>query len=244
MKNLVGKILRKLVENRRLSRLHPDDRKLIADIRHGKLTYLTPGKLASIVETCRFIESKELPGCFIEAGCALGGSSILISRIKRQQRPLYIYDVFEMIPPPTKEDGKDVQSRYKVIRQGKSKGVGADLYYGYETNLYGKVQDNLKEFNVNRERDNVSLIKGLVQDTMQIHQPVAFAHIDVDWYEPVKTCLERIVPKLVVGGSVILDDYYCWSGCRKATDDYFQNRSGQFKWNGSAGSMKVTRLKG
>ena len=66
----------------------------------------------------------------------------------------------------------------------------------------------------------MSLIKGLVQDTMRIDQPVAFAHVDVDWYEPVLTCLQRVFPKLVEGGSIILDDYHDWGGCRKATDEY------------------------
>lgn len=78
---------------------------------------------------------------------------------------------------------------------------------------------------------------------MQIEQPVAFAHIDVDWYEPVKISLERIVRNLVVGGSVIIDDYQDWSGCRKATDEYFQNKSDYFHMDDSVGSMKITRVK-
>jgi asparagine synthase (glutamine-hydrolysing) len=55
---------------------------------------------------------------------------------------------------------------------------------------------------------------------MVIEQPVAFAHIDVDWYEPVLTSLKRIFPHLVVGGSIILDDYHDWGGCRKATENF------------------------
>ena len=40
------------------------------------------------------------------------------------------------------------------------------------------------------------------------------------------TCLERLAPLLVPGGRLVLDDYYAWSGCRTAVDEYFAGRSG------------------
>src|SRR5690606_39236274 len=122
-------------------------------------------------------------------------------------RALHVYDVFGMIPPPTADDTDDVHARYEQIRQGKSNGIGGDRYYGYESDLYHIVRRNLEEFGIDCEAKNVSLIKGLLQDTMTINQPVALAHIDVDWYEPVKVSLERIVPKLSVNGCLIVDDY-------------------------------------
>ncbi len=91
------------------------------------------------------------------------------------------------------------------------------------------------------EEQNVLLVQGLVQETMEIEQSVALAHINVDWYEPVMTCLERIFPNLVIGGSIILDDYYDWGGCRKATDEYLRKVAGQFVLDDTAGSMKITR---
>ena len=100
----------------------------------------------------------------------------------------------------------------------------------------------MKNFGVDCDHDKVSLIKGLVQDTMSLEEPVALAHIDVDWYEPVKTCLERIFPQLVSRGSIILDDYHDWGGCRKAADEYLLTVKGQFSLDDSAGSMKVTKL--
>ena len=55
-----------------LADLGPRDRELIARIRARRLTYLTDSKLRSLLETCRSIEERALPGVFIEAGCALG----------------------------------------------------------------------------------------------------------------------------------------------------------------------------
>ena len=221
-----------------------DERELISRIRLRNLTYLSDERLASLATTCRSIEDANLPGIFLEAGCALGGSAILIASLKSYQRPLLIYDVFGMIPPPTKEDTPDVHDRYRTIVEGKSKGIGGDKYYGYQDNLYELVQSNLKSFGINSEEQSVSLIKGLIQETMKIDQSVAFAHIDVDWYGPVMASLTQVFPKLVVGGSIILDDYHDWGGCRKATDEYLEGVVGQFSLDDSAGSMKITRIKG
>ncbi|MDT8382975.1 MAG: TylF/MycF/NovP-related O-methyltransferase [Gammaproteobacteria bacterium] len=226
-----------------LSGLNHEECELIHRIRSQMITYLSVKKLARIAHTCRQIETNALPGIFIEAGCALGGSSILIASMKKNKRPFFVYDVFGMIPPPTKEDTRDVHSRYKIIEEGKSKGLGGEKYYGYEKNLYEIVNNNLKMFGINRDEQSVSLIKGLVQDTLKINQPVAFAHIDVDWYEPVITCLKRIFPSLVIGGSIILDDYYDWGGCKKATDEYLNDISGKFVLDDSAGSLKITKIK-
>lgn len=220
-----------------------DDIELIAGIRSQKLTYLSDSKLASLVHTCRAIEESRLPGIFLEAGCALGGSAILVATIKDARRPFYVYDVFGMIPPPTQDDTPDVHDRYRTILEGKSTGISGDKYYGYQEDLYALVKSNLLNFGINCEEKSVSLIKGLVQDTMHIDQPVAFAHIDVDWYDPVMTCLQRVFPKLVVGGSIILDDYHDWGGCRKATDEYLREVTGQFALDDSARSLKITRIK-
>ena len=244
MSLVMKQILRKVTSKKgnHFNELPSEDKKLITIIRQAKLTYLSESKLASIAATCQDIESQKLAGMMIEAGCALGGSAILIAKLKKKTRPFYVYDVFGMIPPPTKEDGKDVHSRYKIISDGGAQGLGEDKYYGYEKNLGEIVRNNLKRFGVTEKEQNTKLIKGLLQKTMKINQPVAFAHIDVDWYDPVKTSLERIVPNLVIGGSIILDDYLDWSGCHKATNEFFRHNAGQFKMDDSAGSLKITRI--
>jgi hypothetical protein len=217
------------------------EQQLISRIRDRKLTYLSDRKLASLVATCRSIEENNLPGIFLEAGCALGGSAILIASTKRRERPFNVYDVFGMIPPPTHHDTQDVHDRYRTIVQGQSTGIGGDRYYGYVEDLYEVVKANLASFGIDCEGHSISLVKGLLQDTMVLDHAVAFAHVDVDWYDPVKTCLERIFPRLVPGGSIILDDYHDWGGCRKATDEFLLQVAGEFSLDDSAGSMRITR---
>lgn len=222
--------------------LSADDLALMSRIREERLTYLSEKKLASLVRTARAIEAVGLPGVFMEAGCALGGSAILLASVKDADRPLEVYDVFGMIPPPTRDDTPDVHERYRTIVQGESKGIEGDVYYGYRQDLYDVVHDNFRRFGIDLDRRSVSLVQGLVQDTLHPSAAVALAHVDVDWYEPVMTCLQRVWPQLVVGGSVILDDYHDWGGCRKATDEFLHGVSGTFTLDDKAGSLKVTKI--
>jgi asparagine synthase (glutamine-hydrolysing) len=218
------------------------DVELIKQIKGRRLTYLTDAKMHSIAATCRKIEAAGLDGLFLEAGCALGGSTILLARVKTATRALNVYDVFGMIPPPSSEDPEDVHERYRTISSGKSSGIDGDKYYGYENDLYSIVQANLHEFGISPSDARVTLIKGLLQDTLHIEEPIAFAHIDVDWYDPVLTCLSRISPRLVKGGSIILDDYRDWGGCRKATDEYLATFPRMFSKDDAAGSLKLTKV--
>jgi Macrocin-O-methyltransferase (TylF) len=219
-----------------------EDRSLIMKIREARLTYLSNAKLSSLVNTMHQIENTGIVGGVLEAGCALGGSSILLAKLKTSDRCLKVYDVFEMIPAPSEKDTVDVHKRYKSITEGKAAGLGGDKYYGYEDDLYNKVISNFSAFDLFPKPGDLELIKGLVQDTMVISEPIAMAHIDVDWYDPVMTCLQRIYPMLSVGGSIILDDYYAWGGCRKATDEFLKSIKGTFHADDSAGSMKITKI--
>lgn len=138
---------------------------------------------------------------------------------------MYVYDVFGTIPPPSDADGEDVLRRYEEIVAGRSKGIGGDTYYGYEENLQAKVRASFARFGLAVNEHEVRLIEGLFQDTIRPDGPVALAHIDGDWYDSVKVCLEQIWPRLVVGGVVVIDDYDDWSGCRTAVDEFLGDRT-------------------
>ena len=247
MKSIFKRIIlfynQRAADNKVLASLSPHHRKLLQRIRKNKLTYLSITKLVNILNTCSSLEKLNTEGVYIEAGCALGGSAILIAHLKNKNRPFFIYDVFGMIPPPTANDTVDVHERYKVISEGKSSGIGGAKYYGYEKDLYKKVQNNLINFGINTEKYSLKLIKGLLQETMHLTDPVVFAHIDVDWYEPVKVCLERIYPLLVEHGVIILDDYLDWGGCRKATDEFLKDKMHEVLLDDTHGSLKITKIK-
>jgi asparagine synthase (glutamine-hydrolysing) len=213
-----------------------------ARARQDGLTYLSRPKLDKLGHGVLAIERSRVEGTILEAGCALGGSAILLAASKSQSRQLRIYDVFGMIPPPSSMDGSDVHERYQVIVSGKSRGLKGQRYYGYETDLQQRVRASFERFGYPQIDYAVEMIAGKVEDTLVVDGPVALAHVDVDWYSPVMTCLERIAPRLSRHGVIVLDDYFDWSGCRKATDEFLARTDIAFSRDASHGSLSLTRL--
>ena len=201
--------------------ISPEVWKTIQKVHKEKLTYLSRSELLNLTKNVRRIIKQDVKGIFVEAGCALGGSALTIAVSKTQERPFYIYDTFEMIPPPTSNDGEDAHQRYKVIEAHEAKGVDSTLYYGYIQNLYDRVYNSFVECGLKPEDNQIILNKGLFQNTLNIDEPVALAHLDCDWYDSVMVCLQQIEPHLSMGGKLIVDDYNYWSGCKKAVDEYF-----------------------
>lgn len=195
-------------------------------IRKDNLTYLNDSAIIDLQYEVQKLEKENRYGIIIEAGCALGGSALVIASAKRKSRKLYIYDIFGTIPPPSFFDGDDSQQRYKNIISGISKGIGNSRYYGYEEDLLSKVRETFVKYDLKPEDNDIYFIQGLYEKTLYVNQPVSLAHIDCDWYESVKLCLERIVPNLIKNGVIIIDDYFTWSGCSSAVDEYFADKDG------------------
>jgi hypothetical protein len=187
-----------------------------------------PTELDFIATTVCEIETAGIPGAFVVTGCALGGSSLVIARFKSPGRELRLYDTFEQIPAPSERDLRDSHARYEVICSGKSKGVRGEVYYGYRGDLRPHIERTFDEFGLPIRENNVVLIKGRYQDTLKLDGPVAFAHIDCDWYDSVMLSLNAIVPHLSMGGALIIDDYYDYQGCRAAIWDFFRYRLDEF----------------
>lgn len=211
-------------------------------VRTSGLTYLSPMKLDKLGAAVLRIEARGVPGAIIETGCALGGSAILMASAKARSRPMRVYDVFGMIPPPSAADDVDVHRRYAVIQSGRSKGLRGDTYYGYQKNVLEQVKQSFARFALDEALDLVEFVPGLIEDTLVATGPVALAHIDVDWHAPVKTSLERILPQLSPGGVVVLDDYFDWSGCHRATDEVLAATSIRFERDASSGSLALWRV--
>ncbi len=214
-----------------------NDERIIDEIIKHKLTYLERDALLNIRDN--LIKTSSIEGDIIEAGCALGGSSICIGYYKEKTKIFNVYDVFGQIPPPSARDESDVHDRYKVILSKKSKGIDGELYYGYRKNLLEEVKTNFKNLDVSTK--TINFIKGLYEDTLKINKPVSYAHIDCDWYDSVMTCLTQIIPNLSPGGIITLDDYYSWSGCRKATDDYFKNIKHNYIFEKKANRLNIIK---
>jgi Macrocin-O-methyltransferase (TylF) len=213
---------------------------IINKIREKNLTYCGYPKLENICRAIRDIQLKQVSGIYLEAGCALGGSAIIIAQMKPRSVPLYLFDVFGMIPPPSERDGIDAHTRYQEISSGNSQGLGGNTYYGYMENLKDVVINNIESFGFDVQGDNINLVPGLFQETLNIQQPIAFAHIDCDWYDSVKVCIDRITPQMNLNAVIVFDDYSSYSGCKKAVDELID--TGKFAVLLSQRSIVLTKV--
>ncbi|HEY7380645.1 MAG TPA: TylF/MycF/NovP-related O-methyltransferase [Gaiella sp.] len=228
-KSLANFPARKLVDPCRVawfSKRHPELGEVIRDVRTRGLTYLAPRSLVDLSSAVLALDQRGIAGAIVEAGTALGGSAIVLARTKRRDRPMWIFDAFGMIPPPTDNDDEESHKRYATIASGKSSGIGDDdVYYGYHVDLLREVTQTFVECGVEPRIENITFVKGYYEDTMRVNFPVALAHLDCDWYESVMICLKQIEPHLVSGGRFVIDDYSSWSGCTAAVNEFFAGRA-------------------
>jgi O-methyltransferase len=204
--------------------ISPDAQRL----RREGITYLNKVKIAAIERELRRIRKDRVPGDVVEFGVALGGSGVLLAKAATADgRRFFGYDVFGMIPPPTSDkDDEKSKARYETIQSGKATGIGGAEYYGYVDNLYDRVCATFASYGVQVDGSRVSLVKGLFEESWPVHpvETIAFAHIDCDWYDPVRFCLEAIEDRVPPGGTIVLDDYFDYGGCRTATDEFLARR--------------------
>jgi hypothetical protein len=162
-----------------------------------------------------------VPGAVIECGTWMGGCSFGMALAQRQLygrvlRPVMMLDSFEGLPPATERDG--------VAALQYQSNPNAPGYYNNCRAPIDQVLDFQAEYGLNDEE--CPMIPGWFNDTVPplahklAGQGIALLRVDCDWYEPVRLVLEKLGPLVSPGGIVILDDYYMWDGCARATHDY------------------------
>jgi hypothetical protein len=140
----------------------------------------------------------------------------------RQERHLHLFDSFEGLPEPTEMDGEHAAAYSGGGNEGKLATInqcraGLDEVRHLIFDEI-KVPKELAHFHVGWFQNTIPVDAGQLG-------PIALLRLDGDWYDSTKICLEHLYPLLSSGGIVILDDYYCWEGCRKATDEYRQKNN-------------------
>jgi asparagine synthase (glutamine-hydrolysing) len=197
-------------------------------VRTRNLTYLSTEKMRTLENALQNVIREGVEGDLLEFGVALGGSAIVIASQLKNGAQFHGYDVFGMIPPPGPCDDIHSHLRYQEIREGRSRGIGDDTYYGYLDDLYDRVCRSFSEFGMPVDGRRIVLHRGEFGATLHEGdvRPIAFAHIDCDWYDSVKMCLDTIAPRLSRGGRVVLDDYNDYGGCRSAVRDFLATHPG------------------
>lgn len=186
-------------------------------------TMLGEKRLLSLFNLAREICELDLPGNFVECGVAAGGSSALlaaiIARHSRRPRKLFSFDTFEGMPVSTELDTHQGQS-------AEASGWGAGTCAAPEASLREACDKlGVAEF--------VEPVKGLFSESLPVWRervgPIAFLHMDGDWYSSTTDIFENLFDQVVPGGHIQIDDYGYWDGCRRAVADFEQKRGLKFQ---------------
>ncbi len=174
-------------------------------------TMLPYVRLRALAEIAADLERAKTDGDFVQCGVWNGGSAaILGSGIgrNRARRRLWLFDSWEGQAMPTNLDHS---------RSGERGQAG--MFRGSLP-----VAEQLLFHRLRLASDIVQLVPGWFSETVPAWKdrigPIALLHIDCDFHEAVKLCLDELVPRVSVGGCVVVDDYGEWAGCRRALDEY------------------------
>lgn len=202
----------------------PDFESLHIDIFKKVTPYTMTSKerIFSLIEAVKYIVQNNIPGDIVECGVWKGGSMMTIAETLRclnvTDRELYLYDTYEGMTAPTEHDLSmhDETAMSMLNKEVDHKEKSAVWAYS----ALEEVKANVGL--VNYPDGRIHFIKGDVLKTIpnDHHQQIALLRLDTDWYESTAHELLHLYPKLVQKGVMIIDDYGCWKGARKAVDEY------------------------
>lgn len=181
-------------------------------------------RMFSLYGAVNYLEKNGIAGDFVECGVWKGGSSMVMAETlllnNSLSRNLLLYDTFEGMAEPTDKD-VSISGRQVVVDWNKVKKDEKLFCYS----ALEEVQENLAL--VNYPPDNISFIKGKVEDTIPgvLPETIALLRLDTDWFESTYHELVHLYPRLVKGGVLIIDDYGHWQGAKEAVDKYFHENN-------------------
>jgi predicted O-methyltransferase YrrM len=170
-----------------------------------------PARLRALYEGVRLVARNKVSGDIVECGTARGGSAALLGLAAQRfgvRCTIWAFDTFEGIPSATEADPD-----FEIAR----------LYTGEFRGEVSDVEALLRRLGL---LERIRLVKGLFQDTVPMSpvNPIALLHLDGDWYESVKVCLDHLFDRVSPGGVIQIDDYGHWEGARKAVDEFLDAR--------------------
>lgn len=201
-------------------------------------TMLSKKRLVTLYQQVAYCEANKIPGAFVECGVWKGGSvgMMALANLKSSttRRHIHLFDAFtEICQPDSDVDGTKAMSEVKgYISDSESNKGELKPMSGFYDNLGGPgtltENQNLLEKTIGYPKEFLHYHKGWFQETLaKDHEkigPIAILRLDGDWYASTKVCLEYLFDKVVPGGVIIIDDYGTYEGCKKAVDEFIENR--------------------
>ena len=213
------RLLRLYVRSRFIARLptrdlfHPGKLKLFLTVE--PYTMLPYSRMSALYEAAKEIEASGICGSIVECGVWNGGSAGIMAAVagRNNTRRIWLLDSWEGLPEPGEDD-------IHCSGSPGEKGMALGFREKTEEVIFGKL---------GLDRSRVHLLEGWFNETLPANKTdmgdISLLHLDGDWYESVKLCLNELYDSVVDGGYIFIDDYGEWKGCKKAVDEFFEERN-------------------
>jgi hypothetical protein len=191
-------------------------------IRVKNQTMMDPEKLYALIAAVRYVCKHDIRGDIVECGVWRGGAimaaALTLNQLGSGDRRFYLYDTFTGMPRPGHRD-RPLANKLDTLAHFEGRQTGDDSSDWCCASI-DMVRNNLAT--VPYDQEKFVLIEGKVEDTLPhtLPGPIAILHLDTDWYESTRHQVEHLMPLMVPGGVLIVDDYFYWSGNRDAVDEY------------------------
>jgi hypothetical protein len=192
-------------------------------VEHG-LSHTSRERLFATALAMQYVLDSKIPGAFVECGVWKGGNSLVakaVNEVHGSNRTFYLYDTYEGHVRPGVHD-ISLESGIKAAEVFDTR-VASQGSWNAVSVL--EVKNNFADTGLSI--DNVMFIAGDMLHTLCVEENlpevISVLRLDTDWYEPTKLQLEKLWPRLAVGGVLVLDDYGHWAGSKKAVDEFFEN---------------------
>jgi Uri superfamily endonuclease len=178
--------------------------------------------LSNLVED---VIKNNIKGDFVETGVWAGGSCMMMAYTLLDNniiKPIWMYDTYTGMSKPTDFDKKAKEENKAIEKWEESQ---KEDYNEWCYSSLDDVKKNMKK--TKYPNQHIKYVKGKVEDTLITTKPkeIAILRLDTDFYESTLASLKHLYPLLKEGGYLIIDDFGCWEGCKKAVKEYFENKS-------------------
>ena len=165
----------------------------------------------------------EIEGDFVECGVWRGGNALaakLTFESLGSDKKVWLFDTFAGMSEPTDVDRGAISG--EIARETFLASQNDD----HNDWCFASLEDVRRNFEAARvDMAGVSFVKGDVLKTLRDHAnlpgAISILRLDTDWYESTREELRVLYPRLSIGGCLLIDDFGCWEGARKAVEDYF-----------------------
>lgn len=194
------------------SMIHAPELRNFTELSHTLIGTKRLDNLQACIET---VLDDKIEGDLIETGVWRGGAVIFMRGVLAaydvKDRTVWAADSFQGLPPPTypQDAGFDYSEKVYPFLSVSQQAV-AELF-----ERYGLLDEQVK------------FLAGWFKDTLASApiKSLAVLRLDGDLYESTMDVLNPLYDKVSRGGFVIVDDYFAFPPCKRATDEFRASRS-------------------